>query len=519
MCQRVKENEARRHGLQAPLHPYQILVWTTILLSIIQFVTIVVPYHPGDLHLWIPSAIYGGLWIVGCSNFLWVSLTDPRTKRTKRATTEMQSVEGQHSIPMHDPQENQPEMTECTKCGAMKLPDTKHCNLCHKCIDDFDHHCVYLNTCVGGINYWNFFTLITCLTLFFIDQLYCCAHWAVQYYFDNQDYVDAVNKSYLGGQGHILLGIITGVIPFAGLLLISSLEGFHILIIILRTTTYKWIIERRRAKAEAQYKAEQTKAEKLKLAAAKAAGKNKGVELTSTATTTSSEESDAAYREWQAKQAKDKEERLKKEARFEKEREAKRKLLDQKSSVPESILPTVESQEHSFHEKPTSASAQTHSTQPSQSISRLTHNQGDVSLQEDSTDFEGEALMDGARRSASGIRISPAGSQRPSSVIVKPSKKQSSEMLLRGDDDEVDRRLSLLGVASMGEALGDKGKSSEKDGSGEKERRQWKEDLPGGNQSDDETTPERSISLPDRTNSQSLHAIQTTSSDSPQKDV
>jgi len=86
-------------------------------------------------------------------------------------------------------------------------------------------------------------------------------------------------------------------------------------------------------------------------------------------------------------------------------------------------------------------------------------------------------------------------------------------MLLRGDDDEVERRLSLLGVASMGEALGDKGKSSDKDGSGEKDRRQ-------GNQSDDETTPERSISLPGRTNSQSLHhSIQTTASDSPQKDL
>ena len=29
----------------------------------------------------------------------------------------------------------------------------KHCRKCNKCVTNFDHHCVYLNNCIGQKNY------------------------------------------------------------------------------------------------------------------------------------------------------------------------------------------------------------------------------------------------------------------------------------------------------------------------------------------------------------------------------
>ncbi|WVZ55945.1 hypothetical protein U9M48_006542 [Paspalum notatum var. saurae] len=58
----------------------------------------------------------------------------------------------------------------CSLCEAEVLKNSKHCRVCDKCVDGFDHHCrvrtdilltsMWLNNCIGKRNYKGFFLLM-----------------------------------------------------------------------------------------------------------------------------------------------------------------------------------------------------------------------------------------------------------------------------------------------------------------------------------------------------------------------
>ena len=50
--------------------------------------------------------------------------------------------------------------TECKKCNLPKIYRSKHCRVCNKCIEKFDHHCIWINNCVGAKNIRYFFYFI-----------------------------------------------------------------------------------------------------------------------------------------------------------------------------------------------------------------------------------------------------------------------------------------------------------------------------------------------------------------------
>eukprot|EP00347_Sterkiella_histriomuscorum_P018539 403345126 len=69
----------------------------------------------------------------------------------------------------------------CPECEVIRTPRSRHCNICKKCVDRFDHHCPWINNCVGVRNH-KFFYLFILFQLAYILQVF----WISIYYMNNE---------------------------------------------------------------------------------------------------------------------------------------------------------------------------------------------------------------------------------------------------------------------------------------------------------------------------------------------
>ena len=85
----------------------------------------------------------------------------------------------------------------CDTCDLPKPARSKHCSLCNACCEKFDHHCVWVNACVGLHNYKWFILFLL------LHSMICIYGLVIGYYIACHliDEGDLWNKWYFNQQG------------------------------------------------------------------------------------------------------------------------------------------------------------------------------------------------------------------------------------------------------------------------------------------------------------------------------
>lgn len=61
----------------------------------------------------------------------------------------------------------------CHTCFIIRPPLASHCETCDHCVRSFDHHCLYVNNCIGERNYWLFVVMSTLSV--FMSAIFICS--------------------------------------------------------------------------------------------------------------------------------------------------------------------------------------------------------------------------------------------------------------------------------------------------------------------------------------------------------
>lgn len=145
-------------------------------------------------------------------------------------STFMPDVEDESS-PIHEIKRKGGDLRFCQKCSQYKPPRAHHCRVCKRCVLRMDHHCIWINNCVGHANYKVFFVFVVYAVIAcFYSLVLLVGSLTIDPQKDEEQSGGSFRSAY----------VISGLLLVPLSVALSILLGWHIYLILRNKTTIEY---------------------------------------------------------------------------------------------------------------------------------------------------------------------------------------------------------------------------------------------------------------------------------------
>lgn len=256
----TRRKQRRVHGLQMPWHPQQVAGWLVLATFGACSFGVLLPGLGPDVY---PVALFvlGSLFFLHVVSHVAALLIDPADPQlrggmsSRKPVPELDKTKHAHVI----------ENGKCHLCNIYTSGHrTKHCGSCNKCVEKFDHHCKWLNHCIGARNYVAFIVsvvsaVLACLVIVLVSSaelvIYNSDPVHVDHYLrpvfgSNQtiqvNQLFSVSRLSVDRNVFVTVASVQCVLALVAMVLLLHLCVFHVYISALGITTYEYIRNYRR---------------------------------------------------------------------------------------------------------------------------------------------------------------------------------------------------------------------------------------------------------------------------------
>lgn len=261
----TRRKQRRTHGLQTPWHPQQVAGWLVLASFGACSFGVLLPGLGPNLY---PVVLFvlGSLFFLHIVSHVAALLIDPADPQLRALRDDGGGDNRNKTVPELDKSKHA-HVIENGKCHLCNIYTsghrTKHCGSCNKCVEKFDHHCKWLNHCIGARNYVAFVVsvvsaVLACLVIVLVSSaelvLYNADPLRVEQFlrliFSNRtvqaNELFSVSRLPVDRSTFVAIASTQCILALIAMVLLLHLCAFHVYISALGITTYEYIRNYRR---------------------------------------------------------------------------------------------------------------------------------------------------------------------------------------------------------------------------------------------------------------------------------